>query len=38
MHELGSLSAPDMETALAAKTLERVAPLERKIQAPHFVF
>ncbi|MFZ1654748.1 MAG: transglycosylase domain-containing protein [Candidatus Moraniibacteriota bacterium] len=38
MHELGSISAADLETALATKTLEKVVTLERKIRAPHFVF
>lgn len=38
MHELGYITAPELETALATKTLEKVVTLERKIQAPHFVF
>ncbi len=38
MRELGFISDTELESALAKRTLETVRPLERKIQAPHFVF
>lgn len=38
MGDLSTLSPSSMETALQAKTLDKIVPLERKIQAPHFVF
>jgi membrane peptidoglycan carboxypeptidase len=38
MGDLDTLSPSSMETALQAKTLDKIVPLERKIQAPHFVF
>ncbi len=38
MHELKSITLAEMNAALAAQTLDRIVPLERKIQAPHFVF
>lgn len=38
MHELGSIRTEELNQALETKTLEKITPLERKIQAPHFVF
>jgi membrane peptidoglycan carboxypeptidase len=38
MRELGFITTEDAERAIAAKTLERITPLERRIIAPHFVF
>lgn len=38
MHSLGSITPKELDAALATKTLDKVVALERKIQAPHFVF
>lgn len=38
MRELDFIKTDELDTALAAKTLEKVIPIERRIQAPHFVF
>lgn len=38
MHELGFIKNDDLKGALEARTLDKITPLEHKIQAPHFVF
>lgn len=38
MRELQSITEAEYETALAAKTLDKIVPIERRIIAPHFVF
>lgn len=38
MRDLDFIKNAEYESALATKTLEKVVPIERRIQAPHFVF
>jgi len=38
MRDLNFIKSADYESALMTKTLEKVIPIERRIQAPHFVF
>lgn len=38
MHDLDFIETDERDIALETKTLEKVIPIERRIQAPHFVF
>ncbi|MFA9262126.1 MAG: transglycosylase domain-containing protein [Undibacterium sp.] len=38
MRELEFIKPDTYESAMATKTLEKIIPIERRIQAPHFVF
>ena len=38
MEELGFAEKKDVDAALAEKTLDHIVPVERHIQAPHFIF